>query len=125
MDKKFFSQLRTKLSREPDKSFDNAFWTKFNNEFSQERIPVWEALMRILAPAGAALALMLLVWTAHNANYEINLVKGSPELTFLVSASRSVEELEMFLDPTLEEVGDLSKLDDSEWDILLGKEESG
>src|SRR4051812_9197128 len=69
----FFDALRKRMQRNPDRKFDQLFWSRFNQEFQRDQKSLWERWItwtaaspwRVALPAGALASILLLFITMH------------------------------------------------------------
>ncbi|HUP56711.1 MAG TPA: hypothetical protein VM598_04610 [Bdellovibrionota bacterium] len=112
-ERSFFSMLRAKLRREPDRNFDQRFWAKFEGEFGAapsflDRLIARASPVRYALAAGVAAALVFAFYSRMPADLPRDLADLQ-----VAQLQPVLENLELF--ETLDDV-DLS---DQEWDELL------
>jgi hypothetical protein len=133
-ERSFFSLLRSKLRREPDRAFDQRFWLKFEREFgvnpntsstneSQREVPLdrllsWLRPARFVLAAGAAASLVMALFAKSPWKDRAMLPADLAEISStgpVISSLAVIENLDLFA--TFDDVN----LSDQEWDDLLGE----
>ena len=107
----FFTALKKKIAREPDRNFDQRFWQRFDAEFSgpaRSRPRAWRLLFPSMA-AAAFLAIFLLPRSLHHSRQEIE-----PQLRAAILENEElIDDLDLLA--TLED----PSLNEDEWQVLL------
>lgn len=128
-EKDFFKLLRTKIHREPDRRFDQIFWSKFEAEFgmpAEKSAPFWARLLSFrvgifatASVAATALALLLILpgrlgRGPHDGGFSD--LSRTGDLALISTLGEDAPLWENF--DLFETVGDLA-LSDQEWDELI------
>lgn len=118
-EKKFFESLKKKISQQPDRHFDQTFWSKFESEFSprkaEKKGTLWYWVLG--SAATAALAILVIVPTLREGRSPEQ-TASNEGLADIVGNEALLEDLDM-----LAEFDDLA-IEDDDWAVLLPQEES-
>src|SRR4051812_21293172 len=101
----FFEALRKRLQRNPDRKFDQLFWSRFNQEF-QRQPSVWERWIawtaaspwRVALPVGALASLMLVAVTVHQIQTmrkEAHVVADSMQISNMLEGQEMLHDLDL------------------------------
>lgn len=103
----FFSTLRTKLLKKPDRNFDQRFWNRFDQEFSQKKLFLFSSRINIWVPLAVSLGL-LFVFISRSPRLNQEKIEVTQEFDFFNDVEFFGEMDEALLSAT-----------DEEWDKLL------
>lgn len=112
---RFFAELKNKLKRSPDRSFDQRFWARFESEFANP-LPKSSPFPYLRwAGAGTAVASLLVLATYGWVQRSARVLEEQTSTALLLEERDLVDNLELlttFEDP---------ELDEQDWEILLGE----
>lgn len=116
----FFSALKDKLNREPDRNFDQRFWAKFEREFTPEPKASWTLGARFWRWASpisvaAVLGIALVFGWGQRATHLVEEQARQAEMLLDEDLVNNLDTL-----ATIDE-HKLHDLDDEDWDMLLSE----